>query len=1218
MKFIYLTLIISLFFEIESFSQKNYEADYHKINSPISKRDSVKFSRIPQLKLPISYKNKDLPAIVDNSELIYFRPVFEQVQNECEQASGVAMNFTYEIDFLRNLSADIEENQYPTHYCWNFGNGGNGWYGVSYLHSFEILKMNGTPNVIDYGGMSAGGPQRWLSGYQEYYNGMFNRINDYYAIKVGTPEGLLILKHWLNDHLNGSGQGGVASVNTDSGWGTILLAEGTPEEGKHAVVAWSSAVGHGLTICGYNDSIRYDYNGDGLYTNDIDINDDEIVDMKDWEIGGLKFANNYWPGPVYADSGFCYMMYKTLADDFGNGGLWNNEVHVVKPKEEYSPLLTVRAIVKHNSRDMIKVLVGISSDTNDIEPYTILDFPIFDFQGDNQYMQGGNLIEENKTIEFGLDISPLLNEINSGQIAKVFFQIIENDPENIGSGEIVHFSIIDYTNGTNEINCNNSNVTITNNSTTTLSLTHLFDFYEVNIETEELPAATLYQLYEFQINASGGTAPYSWDILKKYIETNYAENFIEFNDEQLEPNNLEDGFVIKELDFDFPFYGETFNEVYISTDGFIYFGQNLYPWPYIYGELIYFKNLNLISPFLCLDLEINNSYGNGIWYQGDENSASFRWNASFIDLSGDEFQINASTRIFPSGEIELLYGDNSVPENQSWISGISNGDLQNYQQSSISNLQNPQTNQLIKFAPPQFIHKMDITDDGVLQGTPQNVYESGEISVQVVDNNNISTFKTFEFNTEGVIMEYTVEAEGNEIIEASENVKLSFTIQNTNSQVLNNISFNLNCSDPYITLVDSIFYIGQLNPGETIILNDVFEFNVANNTPNNYPANLVAGIHATEGIWERNINALCYSAILKVNNHFISDGNNYSLSSNETADFILEVKNNGMAKANDVEVIIEANDPYIIINSNSAILDLLSVDSSWMASFNISAVENVPFEYIADINYNITIGNGFPTSGAVPLKINFNVEDFESNSTDLFPWINTSSNAWLIDNETALGGDYSLRSANIEDSQESTIFIFLEVLEEGKIGFHKKISCEDSPSDNADYLKFIINTTEVERWDGQIDWSYECFEVEAGINMFKWTYKKNQDVSANNDCVWLDNISFPKLGNIIGFGFESSIDEERDLLLTYPNPFNDLVDFNFVVTEPGNFHLEIFNLNGKKIKSLLSNKYLEKGNYSFMWNGDNDAGIAMPDGIYYCVVQMNDFIVTRKLIKLKQ
>lgn len=1215
MKVIFFVFFISLFFGIKSFGQNTNKNDYHKINSTISKRDSVKYSRIPQLKLPKSYKNKSLPAVVDNSELMYFRPVFEQVYNECGQASGIAMNYTYEVDLLRNLPANVEENQYPTHYCWNFGNGGNGWYGVSYLHSFEVLKMNGTPNVVDYGGMSTGGPERWLSGYQEYYNGMFNRINEYYSIKVGTSEDLLTLKHWINDHINGSEYGGVASFNADCGWNAEFLPEGTPEEGKYVVAEWGAVTGHALTICGYNDSIRFDYNDDGLFTNDIDINGDDIINMKDWEIGGLKYANNLWYAPCYTDSGYCYTMYKTLADDFDDGGLWNNEVYVVEPKVEYSPMLTVRAIVKHDSRDKVKVLVGISSDTNDIEPYTILDFPIFDFQGDNQYMQGGNTIEENKTIEFGLDISPLLNEINSGQFAKVFFQILENDPNNLGTGDMVHFSIIDYTNGVNEIYCNSANVPITENGTTTLSLTHIFDFYDVDIETEELPTATLYQPYEFQLEATGGNAPYFWNLIMNYTETNYTENFIEFDDEQLEPNDMEDGFVIKELEFSFPFYGETYNEVYVSTDGFVYFGENLYPWPYIYGELLYLKNLKLISPFLCLGIELNSNFENGIWYQGDENSASFRWNASFADLSGDDYQINVAARIFPSGEIELIYGDISVPENQSWISGISNGDLLNYQQSSVSNLQSLPNNQVIKFLPPLFIEEIKITSGGILQGNPLKIYNFQEISVQVLDNNNISSQKTFEFSSEGILMEYTMEAEGNEIIEASESVKMSFEIQNTSSQILNNVSLKLSSSETYITLVDSIEYIGQLNPGETIILNNVFEFVVANDIPNNYPLEIVAGIHATEGIWERNITATCYSAILKFKDHFISDSGNYSLFSNETADLMLELKNIGMAKAIDLEVIIDSNDPYISINSNTATIANLSVDSSWFAGFNITTAENVPFEYLAAINYNINIGNGSPLSGSIYVKINYNVEDFESNSTDFFPWINTSSNAWYIDNEIMLGGNYSLRSANIDHNQESTIFIFLEVLEAGKIDFFKQVSCEDSPSDNADYLKFIINTNELARWDGQIDWSHESFDVEAGINMFKWTYKKNQDLNSYNDCVWLDNISFPKLGNIIGFGFENSIDSESDLLVAYPNPFSNIANINLTITEHENILIEIYNMNGKKVKSLL-NMFLEKGNYSFLWNGDNDAGIALPNGIYYCLVKSNDFIITRKLIKL--
>ena len=66
-----------------------------------------------------------------------------------------------------------------------------------------------------------------------------------------------------------------------------------------------------MTFLGWNDSIRWDYNGDGQYTNDIDINGDGDVTMKDWEIGGVILANSW--GDDWADSGFCYVMYNVLA-----------------------------------------------------------------------------------------------------------------------------------------------------------------------------------------------------------------------------------------------------------------------------------------------------------------------------------------------------------------------------------------------------------------------------------------------------------------------------------------------------------------------------------------------------------------------------------------------------------------------------------------------------------------------------------------------------------------------------------------------------------------------------------------------------------------------------------------------------------------------------------------------------------------------------------------
>jgi len=125
----------------------------------LTPQEEFQLMSLPELKVPSGYPHRDLPAVVDNSVNPCMRPVFNQDGLCCGQAAGIAYGFTYEMDRERNLPANQAVNQYVTHFPWNFMNGGNGWYGVSYLHSFQILKDYGMPNVADYGGtMSYGGP----------------------------------------------------------------------------------------------------------------------------------------------------------------------------------------------------------------------------------------------------------------------------------------------------------------------------------------------------------------------------------------------------------------------------------------------------------------------------------------------------------------------------------------------------------------------------------------------------------------------------------------------------------------------------------------------------------------------------------------------------------------------------------------------------------------------------------------------------------------------------------------------------------------------------------------------------------------------------------------------------------------------------------------------------------------------------------------------------
>ena len=226
-------------------------------------------------------------------------------------------------------------------------------------------------------------------------------------LNVSEPEGLEIIKNWMYDHLEEDEVGGLVNFSAGvSGWTMDLLPPGTPEAGKNIIISWDPSVNHAMTFAGYNDSIRYDYNNDGQFTNDIDINDDGIVNMKDWEIGALLMVNSWGTG--WADEGKSYVMYRLLAELTEDGGIWSNTVHVLKTRDFYFPYLTLKANINHTSRNKLKIMAGISSDSEATEPELLHEFPLFNYQGGDFYMQGG-YSEEDKTIEIGLDITPLLS-----------------------------------------------------------------------------------------------------------------------------------------------------------------------------------------------------------------------------------------------------------------------------------------------------------------------------------------------------------------------------------------------------------------------------------------------------------------------------------------------------------------------------------------------------------------------------------------------------------------------------------------------------------------------------------------------------------------------------------------------------------------------------------------------------------------------------------------
>lgn len=698
---------------------------------PLTAKDKEKIAKMPELKLSDAQKKLMLPSVIDNSEKEYFPPIFNQDAGSCGQASGVAYNFTYEMNFTKGTNASASEsNQYPSHYTYNFLNEGDPEHGSYYFDGWEIINANGCPTIDIYGGLFGNGVPYWMSGYDKYYSGMNHRTLDVYKINVGTQEGLNTLKQWMFNHLDNSSAGGLANFAAGAS-----EEDGLTMDYNGIISSWGTNVNHAMTFVGYDDTKKFDFNNDGQYTTDVDINNDGVVNLKDCEVGALIMVNSW--GTFWGVGGKAYVMYKLLAEMPENGGIQDNTVFCLRTKETYSPKLTIKTKLSHNSRNKIKIIAGVATNTSATEPEHILEFPLFNYQGGEFYMKGGSSVSD-KTIEIGLDITPLLSYVQSGQAAKYFLCVTEKDADNSSSGEIIDFSIMDYTQNTpQEIICNSHNVALENNSTTQLSVNVTPTFDAPTITSENLPEAKVGQNYSHQLTATGGEAPYIWNVYNKYTEEENTDNFPQITSIQLTPSSDDDGTVKVPIDFNFPFYGKEYNELLISTDGSIVFDDGF---NYIRNESS-IKGNKTITVFGA-DLLINSDDNDGIWIEKNATSITIRWKMS--QFKNAQANIEVAAKLHSNGNIEFFYKD-AQNLNSEWCAGISKGDKTSHQILSISgkNIASPITKQMQMSEYPL---GLEITKDGILQGKLKGEEKAYSVTAIVTDNNKISTQKKLELN----------------------------------------------------------------------------------------------------------------------------------------------------------------------------------------------------------------------------------------------------------------------------------------------------------------------------------------------------------------------------------------------------------------------------------------------------------------------------------------
>ncbi|MCD6330458.1 MAG: T9SS type A sorting domain-containing protein, partial [Candidatus Cloacimonetes bacterium] len=454
----------------------------------------------------------------------------------------------------------------------------------------------------------------------------------------------------------------------------------------------------------------------------------------------------------------------------------------------------------------------------------------------------------------------------------------------------------------------------------------------------------------------------------------------------------------------------------------------------------------------------------------------------------------------------------------------------------------------------------------------------------------------------------------NNIPEFSEEVRFDFVLKNVGTQDAPNVNATLSSDDEYITCSYSSAFFDTIFAGGTATQENVLPIIIDDYVPDQHIAAITMDITADgKQNWNTQFTIVLNAPVLEMGNYQIDDsaGNNDGvLDPGETVIMIIPTLNIGHAISPDAQATLSCSENLIIIQNTSISLGQIEAGDTANAIFTVTASSQLEEGTAIIFGYDVVAG-AYELEEEIGMTIGLIIEDFETGDFSMYDWYFGGDADWTISEANPYEGNYCVKSGNIPNSSESSLYIDVEVFTEGVISFWKKVSSEN----NYDYLQFYIDGSLQDEWSGESPWSEESYNVTPGIHTFEWRYDKDVYVTGGQDCAWIDYIIFPPLGAPTSNDDPAQI-TQNFLAENFPNPFGNVTNIQFALKNPSKVTIEIYNILGQKVKTI-SEEELPAGVHSTCWDGKDSFGHPVANGVYFYRMNTDEFHQTRKMILIR-
>ncbi|MCF7918302.1 MAG: T9SS type A sorting domain-containing protein [Candidatus Cloacimonetes bacterium] len=455
------------------------------------------------------------------------------------------------------------------------------------------------------------------------------------------------------------------------------------------------------------------------------------------------------------------------------------------------------------------------------------------------------------------------------------------------------------------------------------------------------------------------------------------------------------------------------------------------------------------------------------------------------------------------------------------------------------------------------------------------------------------------------IGEVLISAGDDEFIEAGENVSLLFEVVNTGYTAANNISIVVSASDLYIEITESTSSIDNIAFNGIATIETPLAFSVVEYVPDYHYFEIVVNMESDEFTWERVIGFTAYQP-----NTFSVDQDSIYIEMNinclDRLDF--ELTNIGNLPVEFYVRTDEISTPQRNIGDSNVTCDTDEFtpgetrdwifyvynetdDSEWISNVLLTFPHGVTVNHASngvggsggDLVWDGTTGTGqlITWSGLTPngfgVLQNWETAEITVNVTLSTEFAGDFEINWLL-----VGDGYG--AGPHEMAGECTFLFPLRWI-------------------NLDTSYGILEPADCRA----ITVTFNTFDLEAGI------YQALIEISCD---LW-DKRRIQAVLNVTGnIAEEEDIPAQTMLLGNYPNPFNPSTEICFQLAKAERTELRIFNLKGQAVRNYPT-QILETGKHSITWDGADEMGRSSGSGIYLYQLKTGEVVLTGKMLLIK-